>query len=96
MAKKMDEDRARRFSMDVVVLKVGDGFIAVTQLGGMNVRGNRTREADAAVRDLFNQLAQTHHLNAGLGIELALEGKTFADLGIEGPTAAALEAGGEG
>lgn len=70
-----------RFDLPIVVMVVNDrSHMALTKVGGMDVRGEVAGTPVAAVQGLFQQLAQPHHGNAVMGIEMALSGESLEDV----------------
>lgn len=57
-------------------------FLAVTELGGMNIRGQRSSDPLAAVQSLLSGLCGHDHSNSDgvLGLDLALNGTDLAEL----------------
>lgn len=74
------KDRVTRFSLNVKVLKLGGGYVAVCDLAGVQFRGNRKDTPFAAARDVFLQLTQEQNLDANLALDLASSGEDYSSI----------------
>lgn len=70
-----------KLSIDVTVINlVGNRHFAVTELGGIRVRGKAADNAPTAVRNLLWKLSGTDHDDdALLAVDLAAEGTSLDD-----------------
>ena len=66
--------------LDIRTIKLGSAYLAVTTIGGVTIRGGRGDNERIAVQSLLHRLSQTTEDDAVIGLELALEGHTLAEL----------------
>ena len=66
-------------NINVNVITVGDGFLAVTNLGGITVKGELTESKSLAIRSLFSTLARSGG-DSLIAIELSLSGQTLTEI----------------
>lgn len=69
-----------RFAVNVVILRMGSGFLGTGEVAGIVFRGNVQPTRERAARDLMMQLTQGNNLDAGLGLDLAAAGRSAGDL----------------
>ena len=71
----------KTMNVPVTVMKIGTGYVAATQLGGITVRGPRADSEGTAVQNLMwtlgGQGRDSTADDAIMGIELALAGTSF-------------------
>lgn len=79
---------ASTLKIEVKVLKLGEGYLAVTELGGITVRGRRLSSPLLATQSLLYKLGEwnQHEDEPAIALELALHGTSIG-------TALELEAG---
>lgn len=93
----------KKLNVEVSVVKIGNGHVAATQLGGITVRGPRASDEAGAVQNLLWTLSGQGrggdaNDEALMGIELALAGTSFErEIGMQTTNERLLnEAGGDG
>ncbi len=61
----------------VQILKFGQSYLAVTELGGIKLKGARANTASGAARNLLFALGEGSSDDCQIALELALEGTTL-------------------
>ena len=80
------------FRLTIHTLKVGPNWIAATQLAGVTIRGKIARDEQAAVHNLFFELAASgteNGDNAALAVGMALSNTTMDNLLSDGTNSSA-------
>lgn len=91
--------RTRNVPINIAVVQFTErSFLAVCELGGMNIRGQRRDSALAAVQSLLTGLCGHDSSNADgvLGLDLAIEGTDLQELAQLGAGAVAAGQGSTG
>lgn len=78
-----------RITIPIDVIRLGSGFIATTELGGIRSRGKRASTPVLAIRNLMALMVDDRDDDAVIGLELAMENTTLGD-------ALALDSGSDG
>ena len=64
------------FTIRVVIVRLGSGYVGTGLVGGITFRGNVHPTRERAAQDLMMQLTQGNNLDAKLGLDLAASGAT--------------------
>ena len=80
------------FGLTIRTIKMGNNWVAVTQLAGITLRGKIAKDEQAAVHNLFFELAASgteNGDNAALAVGLALSNTTMDNLLSDGSNSSA-------
>lgn len=78
----MGQPNVNRLSLSITVAKLGEGFLAITDVGNVRVAGGRRNTAYEATTSLFAVLAGQSGDNsaAAVAVELLIAGVTMEEL----------------
>ena len=68
-----------KIALEVRTAKIGNAFLAGTNLAGIQIRGRRADTEADAVRALFWRLAARDDDDSATAIDLAVEGSSISD-----------------
>lgn len=84
----------KTLTLGIQVLKLGEGFVAVANPGGVRVRGSMMQDELNAVRNLLIVMGNAQS-DSDIGLSLEIEGSNFGEM-MDAPKELDVESGGAG
>jgi hypothetical protein len=69
-----------QLNIKINTVKIASGYMSLTTVGGVQVRGRRCDSELYAVQSLLNTLSSTTDDNSVVGLDLELSGQTLGEL----------------